>query len=390
MSDCSSFIPYAMPDIGDAELVAVREALSSGWITTGPAARAFEEEFAAYLGGEVSALAVSSATAGLHLAVEALRIGPGDEVILPTLTFTATAEVVRYVGADVVLADIDPATLNIDPTDVERRITARTKAIIVVHYGGLACDMDAILALARRHDLRVIEDAAHAFPTIYRGALVGTLGSDVTVFSFYANKTITTGEGGMVVTRNADVAERIKIMRLHGISRDAFARFSSRTPAWFYEVVAPGFKYNLNDMAAALGRVQLARIDDFAARRRTMAHRYQTAFAELPILDAPDAPAGDSHAWHIYAIRLRAKVGNLDMRQRFIENLSENGIGTSVHYIPLHRQPYWAQSYALRPKDYPQADQAYHGLVSLPLYTKMTDDDQRRVIDAVTKLAKNL
>lgn len=377
------FLPYALPDIGEAEQAAVGQAMASGWVTTGPNARAFEQEFATYLGGDVTALAVSSATAGLHLAVEAIGIAPGDEVIVPTLTFTATAEVVRYMGADPIVADIDPATLNIDPADIERRITERTKAIIVVHYGGLACDMDAILDIARRHDLRVIEDAAHAFPTMYRGALIGTLSSDITVFSFYANKTMTTGEGGMVVTRDPALAERMRVMRLHGINRDAFDRFQSKTPAWYYEVVAPGYKYNLNDMSAALGRVQLTRIDAFAERRNALARRYHDAFAGLPITDAPRPAQGDTHAWHIYAIRLPVEDGDLDTRARFIEKLSATGIGTSVHYIPLHRQPYWRDTYDLKAEDYPHTDRAYHGLVSLPLYTLMSDADQDRVIEAV-------
>ncbi|MFP5394118.1 MAG: DegT/DnrJ/EryC1/StrS family aminotransferase, partial [Gammaproteobacteria bacterium] len=262
------FLPFALPDIGDEEIAAVIECLRSGWVTTGPKARQFEQDFAAYLGGGVQAIAVNSATAGLHLALEALGIGPGDEVIVPTLTFTATAEVVRYLGAQPVLVDVDEHTLNLDPAAVETAIGPRTRAIIAVHYAGLACDMDRLLALAARHGLKVVEDAAHAFPTRYRGQLVGTLASDVTVFSFYANKTMTTGEGGMLVTRNAQVAARAKIMRLHGISQDAFARYTSRTPAWFYEVVAAGFKYNLTDLAAALGIEQLRKIDRFLARRQ--------------------------------------------------------------------------------------------------------------------------
>lgn len=384
----AAFTPYAVPDIGEAEIAAVAESLASGWITTGPQARAFEDEFSTYLGDDVTALAVSSATAGLHLAVEALGVGPGDEVIVPTLTFTATAEVVRYMGADPVMADIDPKTLNIDPADVERRITPRTKAIIVVHYGGLACDMDAIFDIAQRHGLRVIEDAAHAFPTTYRGALIGTLASDVTVFSFYANKTMTTGEGGMVVTRDLIAADRMRVMRTHGINRDAFDRFQSKAPAWYYEIVAPGFKYNLADVAAAIGRVQLRRIDDFAARRNVLAKRYGEALADLPLTIAPLPQQGDAHAWHIYAIQLKADIGDLATRERFIENLSKNGIGTSVHYIPLHRQPYWRSTYQLVPEDYPHADRAYHGLVSLPLYTKMTDADQERIIATVRNALK--
>lgn len=263
------FLPFARPDISEAEVRAVIDALRSGWVTTGPKARAFEEAFSHFLGGAVQAIAVNSATAGLHLALEALGIGPGDEVIAPTLTFTATVEVVRYLGADPVLVDVDPLTLNIDPAKIRAAVTPRTKAIMPVHYGGLSCNMDAILTIAREHGLKVVEDAAHALPTTCQGQLVGQLASDVTVFSFYANKTITTGEGGMAVTRNPQLADRMRVMRLHGMSRDAFDRFTSKTPAWYYEVVAPGFKYNLTDIAAALGLVQLQRLPQFLQRTNT-------------------------------------------------------------------------------------------------------------------------
>ena len=276
------FLPFARPDIGPAEIDAVSAAMRSGWVTTGPKTKEFEQAFTAFLGGGgLQSIAVNSATAGLHLALEALGIGPGDEVIAPTLTFTATVEVVRYLGADPVLVDVDPVTLNIDPAKVRAAITPRTKAIMPVHYGGLACDMDAILAIAKEHGLKVVEDAAHALPTTWRGTLVGQLQSDVTVFSFYANKTITTGEGGMAVTRDTQLAERMRVMRLHGMSRDAFDRFTSKTPAWYYEVVAPGFKYNLTDVAAALGLVQLQRLPQFLQRRQHLAARYQAQLAGL-------------------------------------------------------------------------------------------------------------
>ncbi len=375
------FLPFARPDIGDAEVAAVTRALRSGWVTTGPETRAFEQEFAAYLGGGVQAIAVNSATAGLHLALEAVGIGPGDEVIAPTLTFTATVEVARYLGADARLVDVDPVTLNIDPARIEAAITPRTRAILPVHYGGLACDMTAILDIARRHGLQVVEDAAHALPATHGGTLVGRLPSAAAVFSFYANKTITTGEGGMVVTRDEQLAARMRLMRLHGISRDAFDRFSSRTPAWYYEVVAPGFKYNLGDMAAALGRVQLARLPAFVQRRRQLATRYLQELKELPLLLPADAPAGDAHAWHLFVIRLRddARV----TRDAVIQALSEAGIGTSVHYLPLHRQPYWRDRYALTPAQFPVAEQAYQRMLSLPLFTAMSDDEQARVIEAL-------
>lgn len=378
------FLPFARPDITDAEITAVTEALRSGWVTTGPATRQFEQNFVDYLGGGLQAVAVNSATAGLHLALEALGIGPGDEVIAPTLTFTATVEVARYLGADAVLVDVDPVTLNIDPAKIRAAITPRTKAILPVHYGGLACDMDAILAIAKEHGLKVVEDAAHALPTTWRGTLVGQLQSDVTVFSFYANKTITTGEGGMAVTRDAALAQRMRVMRLHGMNRDAFDRFTSKTPAWYYEVVAPGFKYNMTDVAAAMGVQQLARLPQFVQRREQLARRYHAALADLPLVLPAIAPAGDVHAWHLYVVRLapQARIG----RDALIEGLSDRGIGTSVHYVPLHRHPYWRDRYQLTPEQFPHADAAYQAMVSLPLFTAMSDADQGRVIAALHEL----
>ncbi|MBL8363180.1 MAG: DegT/DnrJ/EryC1/StrS family aminotransferase [Rubrivivax sp.] len=379
------FLPYALPEIGEEEIAEVVDTLRSGWITTGPKTQRFERDFAAYLGGVggegLHAIAVNSATAGLHLALEALGIGPGDEVITTTHTFTATAEVVRYLGADVKLVDIDPATLNIDPQAVAAAIGPRTKAIVPVHYAGLAADMPALLDLARRHGLKVVEDAAHALPSTSRGALVGTLGSDATVFSFYANKTITTGEGGMLVTRDAALAARAKVMRLHGMSRDAFDRFTAQVPSWYYEIVAPGFKYNLTDIAAALGLHQLRRADDFQRRRARIAALYDEGFAGLPVITAPAAPAGEKHAWHIHALRL-APGAPVD-RNTFIERLYTRGIGCSVHYIPLHLHPYWRDRYGLVPGMYPQSQAAYERLVSLPIYTRMSDGDVARVIEAV-------
>ena len=380
-SSPTDFIPFARPDIGDAEIEAVARTLRSGWVTTGPETKAFESEFAAYLGGGVQAIAVNSATAGLHLALEAIGIGPGDEVIAPTLTFTATVEVARYLGADAKLVDVDPVTLNIDPACIEAAITPRTRAILPVHYGGLACDMAAIFDIARRRGLQVVEDAAHALPTTSQGTLVGQLPSAAAVFSFYANKTMTTGEGGMVVTRNERLAQRMRVMRLHGISRDAFDRFSSRTPAWYYEIVAPGFKYNLTDTAAALGRVQLQRLPAFLARRRQLAARYLAELRDLPLVLPADAPAGETHAWHLFVLRLSdaARV----TRDEVIQRLSDAGIGTSVHYVPLHRQPYWRDRYGLTPEQFPVAEAAYQRMFSIPLFTAMSDDEQARVIGAL-------
>lgn len=375
------FLPFALPDVGEAEIAEVVDTLRSGWVTTGPKARRFEEDFAAFLGAPgLHALAVNSATAGLHLALEALGIGPGDEVITTTHTFTATAEVVRYLGADVVLVDIDPATLCIDVAAVERAITPRTKAVIPVHYAGLAADMRSLLALAQRRGLKVVEDAAHALPTTHGGRLVGTLASDVTVFSFYANKTITTGEGGMVVTRDEALARRIKVMRLHGISRDAFDRFTAKVPSWYYEIVAPGFKYNLTDIAAALGIHQLKRAREFQARRERIVGGYAQALAGLPLILPPQPAAGDVHAWHLYVVRLADQAAIA--RDTFIEKLFAAGIGCSVHYIPLHLQPYWRDRYALRPEQFPHSQRAYERMLSLPLYPRMSEADVQRVAAA--------
>lgn len=376
------FLPFALPEIGEDEIAEVVDTLRHGWVTTGPKARRFEQDFAAFLGGAdpvpgLEAIAVNSATAGLHLALEAVGVGPGDEVITTTHTFTASAEVARYLGADVRLVDIDPATLCIDPAAIEAAITPRTKAIVPVHFAGRAAEMGEILAIARRHGLKVVEDAAHALPTTHAGQMIGTLASDVTVFSFYANKTITTGEGGMAVTRDAQLAARMKVMRLHGINRDAFDRFTAKVPSWYYEIVAPGFKYNLTDIAAALGIHQLRRAREFRDARARIAAHYDALLADLPLVLPPQPAAGDLHSWHIYVLRLRedAPVG----RDAVIEALFAAGIGSSVHYIPLHQQPYWRERYDLRAEDFPHSQKAYLATFSLPLYSRMTLADAERV-----------
>jgi dTDP-4-amino-4,6-dideoxygalactose transaminase len=376
------FLPFALPDIGEEEIAEVVDTLRSGWVTTGPKAKRFEHDFATFLGDPaLHCMAVNSATAGLHLALEALGIGPGDEVITTTHTFTATAEVVRYLGADVVLVDIDPATLCIDINAVEAAITPRTKAVMPVHYAGLAADMQSLLAITKKHGLKVVEDAAHALPTTSGGELVGKLGSDVTVFSFYANKTITTGEGGMVVTRNAGLAKRIQVMRLHGMSRDAFDRFTAKVPSWYYEIVAPGFKYNLTDIAAAMGIHQLRRVHEFHQRRSQIALAYNAAFAGLPVITPPVAEPGDLHAWHLYALRL-GPAAPIE-RNTLIERLFAAGIGCSVHYIPLHLQPYWRDRYTLRPEQFPHSQHAYEQMLSLPIHTRMSEADVQRVVATV-------
>ncbi|MDC7711660.1 DegT/DnrJ/EryC1/StrS family aminotransferase [Vogesella indigofera] len=379
------FLPFALPDIGEDEINEVVDALRSGWVTTGPKTKQFEADFAAFIGDGVEAIAVNSATAGLHLALEAVGVGEGDEVIVPSYTFTATAEVVRYLGAHPVIVDVDPVTFNIRPEAIRAAITAKTRAIMPVHFAGLACDMDAIIAIAREHGLKIVEDAAHAMPTYYKGKLVGTLDSDVTVFSFYANKTMTTGEGGMVVSKNKDIIARCKVMRLHGISRDAFDRYTSKTPAWYYEVVAPGYKYNMPDTAAAMGIHQLKKINAFLQKRETLAARFDEALADLPlILPARPTEAGSNHAWHLYPVRIKPEAGI--SRDDFIVRMAELGIGCSVHFIPLHRQPVWRDGYGLKRESFPVADAAFEAEVTLPLYTRMTDDDQSRVIAAVREV----
>ena len=385
------FLPFALPDIGEDEINEVLDSLRSGWLTTGPKTKRFEDDFAAFAGDGTEAIAVNSATAGLHLALEAVGIGPEDEVITTPYTFTSTAEVVRYLGADPVFVDIDPGTFNIDPKKIEQVIGQRLevrsklpKAIIPVHFAGLACDMDAILTIARKYGMKVVEDAAHALPTTCNGRLIGSLNSDATVYSFYATKTITTGEGGMIVARDPEMAKRCRIMRLHGISRDAFDRYTSTKPSWHYEVVAPGCKYNMTDVASSLGIHQLKKAWIFQHKRESMATCYDEAFRDLPVILPPKAPAGDTHAWHLYVIRLTdsSKV----KRDRFIELMAEKGIGCSVHFIPLHLHPYWRDRYNLIPEDFPNALKAYESAVSLPLFTKMTEDDQKRVINAVREI----
>lgn len=379
----SKFLPFSLPEIGQAEIDEVIDTLKRGWVTTGPKTKQFEQDFSAYLGGNVEAIAVNSATSGLHLALEAVGVRAGDEVIVPTYTFTATAEVVRYLGAHPVFVDSDPDTLCIDANLIEQFITEKTKAIIPVHFAGMAADMDKIIGIARKHRLKVVEDAAHAFPSKYKGEWVGTLDTDATVFSFYANKTMTTGEGGMLVSKHPEIIARAKVMRLHGISKDAFDRYQSKTPAWFYEVIEPGFKYNMPDICAAVGLHQLKRIDQFQKRREQLAKIYDEALRDLPIILPPrDSVAeGNQHAWHLYPIRLTeaSRIG----RDTLIEKMAEQGIGCSVHFIPLHRHPIWRDTYKLTTEQFPVADNLFLNELSIPLFTKMTDDDQVRVVTAL-------
>lgn len=385
------FLPFALPEIGEEEIQEVANCLRSGWLTTGPKTRQFETDFEAMLnaaGGGVAqgnqpvqAIAVNSATAGLHLALEAIGIGPGDEVIVPTHTFTATAEVVRYLGADPVFVDVLPGSLNINPDLVRAAITAKTKAIMPVHFAGLAADMAEIIEIAKQHGLKVVEDAAHALPCTVNGIAVGNLQTDAAVFSFYANKTITTGEGGMVVSRNPELIKRCKTMRLHGINRDVFDRFTSKAPSWYYEVVAPGFKYNLTDLASAIGIHQLKKAELFRAKRQAIVDQYNAAFENLPVILPQGAAADGLHSWHLYVLRLSDACPL--SRDQFVEALYAQGIGCSVHYIPLHLQPYWQETYKLSKNSFPVSQKAYERMVSIPLYSKMTQAEVDRVVSAV-------
>jgi perosamine synthetase len=375
-------IPFHLPEIGEEEIRSVVETLRSGWLTTGPKVKQFEAEFAASVGAS-HALAVNSCTAALHLALEAVGVKAGDEVLVPTMTFAATAEVVFYVGARPVLVDCLPDTLNIDPEAVERAVTPRTRAVIPVHYAGQPCDLDEVLDIARRHRLKVIEDAAHSLPASYRGRPIGAIG-DVTCFSLYATKTITTGEGGFATTENGEYAERMRIMSLHGISKEAWKRYTSEG-SWYYEVLAPGYKYNLTDVAAAIGIEQLKKCERFREARRRVAALYDRAFADLPEIAVPTVRPYIEHAWHLYVIKVRPERLRIG-RNEFIECLKREGIGTSVHFIPLHMHPYYRKTFGYRPEDFPNASAAFERIISLPLYPGMKEEDTRAVIEAVRNI----
>lgn len=376
-------VPFSAPDIGELEVEAVAAVLRSGWITSGPQMRGFEDEFSHFVGGGVNAIAVNSATAGLHLALEACGVGPGDEVIVPTWTFTATAEVVTYVGARPCLVDVDPVTQLLDLEGVARAITPRTRAVIPVHVGGLSVDPQALRAVVGP-EIRIIEDAAHALPATRSGIAVGSCRhTDAAVFSFYANKTMTTGEGGMITTPSAELADRARLMRLHGIDRDAFARYTSMDSSWAYDVVHAGMKYNLSDIAAAIGRVQLSRCREMQARRQSIAQTYLSAFSDLPVgLPATGAP-GDVHAWHLFVLRF-GPDSPLD-RSRFIKELGALQIGTSVHFIPLHRLSHWRNTLGCADEDFPVATKAFGEVVSIPIYSRMTDAQVAAVVEVVRK-----
>ncbi len=385
MNEHESFLPYNLPDISDAEVDAVVETLRSGWLAPGPRVRRFEEDFAAFTGAK-HAIALDSATAGMHLALIASGIGSGDEVITTPTTFAATVNVAIHAGATPVLADIGIDDYCIDPAAIERAITPRTKAIMPVHHGGSACRMDAIAEIARKHSLLIVEDAAHALGTHIDGRSIGTFG-DATVFSFYPTKNVTSGRGGMLTTDNDALAERCRLLALHGMSNDAWDRYSDRG-SWAYQVLAVGYNYTMSDFQAALGHAQFSRLDDFQRRRREIATVFNERLAALPEIVLPVEREGTTHAWHLYVVRLRPETLTIS-RDEFIAKMKERGVGTSVHFIPIHHHPYYRETYGWAPGDFPVADRAFETMVSLPLYTRMTDAAVDRVATAVEEIVRD-
>ena len=395
-------VPFFRPSISGAEIAEVTDCLKSGWLTSGPRVKQFETEFGHVVGAR-HAVAVSSCTAALHLAVDALGLRPGQAVLIPTMTFAATAEVVRYQGAVPVLVDCDPITLNMDLEDAQRKIFAVRAAarlganlepvgVIPVHVGGLMMDIEAVAAFAEENDLWVVEDAAHAFPASFRRSAhdqwirCGENTAAVTCFSFYSNKTITTGEGGMAVTNDQELAERMRCMSLHGLSHDAWNRFRGNGN-WDYRIVAPGFKYNLTDIAACLGIHQLKRAEAMRVTRELQAEQYFAAFEKLEQLELPRRPVQRIHAWHLFPIQLRLENLTID-RDRFLEELRGRGVGCSVHWRPLHLHPYYMNTYGWRPHELPAATAAWQRLISLPLFPDMRKEEQQYVIDVVWDLCE--
>ena len=380
-------IPYCKIVCNGNELAYLKEVLDSGWLTTARKAMDLEKKVADRVGAKY-ACAVNSCTAALHLSIEALGVKPGDKVFVPTMTFTASAEVIRYLGADPVLLDVNYGTTLVTPEILVEAIRRHpdVRVLVLVHYAGQAAELvrpdgTGILDLCRKHGIKILEDAAHAFPTRHQGKMIGSFG-DITCFSFYANKTMTTGEGGMLVTDDEALYQRCKIMRLHGINRDIWDRFTAKTPSWEYDVVAPGFKYNMPDVNAAIGLAQLERIDEFRVKRQRCAEYYYEHLRGIECLDLPvcrESP--DDHAWHIFAVVLNDR--RPIERNAFIEKMAAAGIGTSVHYKPLHRMTYYRNTYGLKPEEYPNAERLWQGTVSLPLYPTMTEEELRYVCDTI-------
>ncbi|OAY87283.1 UDP-4-amino-4,6-dideoxy-N-acetyl-beta-L-altrosamine transaminase [Bacillus subtilis subsp. subtilis] len=379
------FLPYSLPLIGKEEIQEVTETLESGWLSKGPKVQQFEKEFAAFVGAK-HAVAVNSCTAALFLALKAKGIGPGDEVITSPLTFSSTANTIIHTGATPVFADIDENTLNIDPVKLEAAVTPRTKAVVPVHFGGQSCDMDAILAIAQNHGLFVLEDAAHAVYTTYKQRMIGSIG-DATAFSFYATKNLATGEGGMLTTDDEELADKIRVLSLHGMSKAAWNRYSSNG-SWYYEVESPGYKMNMFDLQAALGLHQLKRLDDMQKSREEIAGRYQTAFQQIPGLITPFVHDDGRHAWHLYVLQVDEKKAGVTRSEMITALKDEYNIGTSVHFIPVHIHPYYQKQFGYKEADFPNAMNYYKRTLSLPLYPSMSDDDVDDVIEAVRDIVK--
>lgn len=372
------FLPYSPPLIEEDEIREVVDTLRSPWITTGPKTKRFEEEFRAVLQAP-AALALNSCTAAMHVALACLEIGPGDEVITTPLTFAATVNVIEHVGARPVLVDVEPDTLNIDPERVAAAVTPRTRAIMPVHYAGHPVERDALDEIARAHDLTMIEDAAHALPARFRGRPIGA-GANPVAFSFYATKNLTTAEGGML-TGDPDFVDRARIMALHGMSRDAWKRYE-KGGSWRYDIVAPGFKYNLTDIASAIGLCQVRKLERFHRRRQHIAEAYTAAFGADEALEPPVRRAHVDHAWHLYVLRLQPQALRIG-RDQFVDELSKRNIGTSVHFIPIHAHPYYRDKYGYAHADFPVAYSNFERLLSLPLHPGLSDQDVADVIDAV-------
>jgi dTDP-4-amino-4,6-dideoxygalactose transaminase len=377
------FLPFSRPSISQAAIDEVVTCLKSGWITTGPRVKQFEVDLRSYLGAP-HVLALSSATAGLHLVLVALNLKPGDEVITTPMTFAATLNTIVLAGGIPVLVDVEPGTYNMDVTKLERAITRRTRAIMPVHFAGLPVDLDPLYDIAKKHNLRVIEDAAHAIGTEYKGRRIGSFG-DTQVFSFHPNKNMTTGEGGCVATRDETLASDVALLRFHGMDREAWNRFGKKGTQ-HYEIIAPGYKYNMMDIQAALGLHQLKQLDGFIKRRSTIALRYQKTLADWPQWALTRAPAYPHlHAWHLYAPLINADAAHMD-RDAFMQGMKERNIGTGLHYRAVHLYPYYREHFGFKRGDFPHAETISDRIVSLPLFPAMTDADQDRVFKAMADL----
>lgn len=380
----NEFIQFHRPLIGQEEIDEMTETLKSGWLSMGPKTLKFEQDFRDYIGSEYT-VSVNSWTAAGHLTLEAIGLQKDDEVIVPTMTFPATAEIVYYFGAKPVFVDVEPNTLNISIEGILKAITPKTKAIIPVHYGGQPADMDEILEIAGKYNLKIIEDAAHALPAIYKGKKVGSI-SDITCFSFYATKTLSTGEGGMICSNNEELAERTRLMRMHGMSRDAWKRYSDAC-SWYYEIIGPGYKYNFTDLQASLGLAQLKKVDSMWARRKEIAALYTEGFKHNDFLIKPFIKSDRETAWHLYQIQLKLEMLTVS-RDQFINELKDLGVGTGVHFMPVHQHKFYRDSLNLSNEDYPISNDAFTRLISLPIYPGLKDTQVLRVIEAVNFLTK--